>query len=145
MWDQILPEDKAKILSCAKERAAHRSSNAADLRPRRSVNFADANSDDTVPDTPDDDDTALEAHKTETEAQKANAAKASAHPGDMCCFLGTPGKAPAPTRAAKQASTATSSANTVCWTASSASVTPETPSGERGGHDSISPSDSPPL
>ena len=143
-WDQISPEDKAKILSYAEERAARRSSNATDSRPRRSVNFTDANSDDTVPDTPDDEDTTLEAHKTETDAQKANAAKASAHPGDMRRFLGTPGKAPPPTRAAKQASTATRSANTVRWTASSASITPETPSGERGGDDSISPSDSPP-
>ena len=33
-WDQILPEDKAKILSYAEERAARRSSNATDLRPR---------------------------------------------------------------------------------------------------------------
>ena len=61
-------------------------------------------------------------------------------------FLGTPGKTPTPTRAAKQALTAARSANTIRWTASTVSVTPETPSGERGGGDSISPLDSlPPL
>ena len=143
-WDQISPADKAKILSYAEERAARRGNKDASKPARRAnvaettdVQDSDAEEEDTTVDAN------LEANKTETSstAQQINAAKGSAHPGDMRRFLGQPGKSKPPSASAKRGSTATRSANTVRWAANTAQLEShtaewgvnQTPSGERGG------------
>ena len=134
-WDQISPDDKAKILSYAEARAERRaatglSNQDSSNRPTRSANVA-------VTDTPSSEDTddapseSIEANVTKTDTQRVNAAKGSAHPGDMRRFLGSPGKA----TSGKPKATASRAANTVRWSASIAQSEPHIPSGERGAAD----------
>ena len=134
-WDLISPEDKAKILSYAEERATRRAAASDTTRPARLANVADS-----TPDTPP---TSGEGAGLTVEANVADSTeeptKQSVHPADIRRVMASGTKKPSVSQ--KPSAAAGREGNVVRWQVRTADITP---SDEWGGLEQASSSDSVP-